>query len=259
MGIQHYSPVRGGWVCVGLSYLFTVKEGMPIVLRREGVTQLPTFDADWAHANMARAPTDYHRDIALVRREFKGDAILHNNNRLPSISVDPGLVRTTPSSSSQSEVEVSGSPAVTPTKPIVSFRNRTAKYSIHKNHKASFPAAAASPSSSESSIEISGSPILTPTKSVIPHKRIAKHSLSNSRYVKRGQYIPPLDCSPSPSWLNVSRPPSQMVSKSPPLPFPSVSPYGLSSMKLLHSRSSVSSRSSSPSTKLLHSRSSVLS
>jgi len=121
MGIQHYSPVRGGWVCVGLSYLFTVKEGMPIVLRREGVTQLPTFDADWAHANMARAPTDYHRDIALVRREFKGDAILHNNNRLPSISVDPGLVRTTPSSSSQSEVEVSGSPAVTPTKLIVSF------------------------------------------------------------------------------------------------------------------------------------------
>jgi hypothetical protein len=187
-----------------------------------------------------------------VRRDFKQDAVLRDNSRLPSINIAPSLARSpshtldasvcaTPSSSSQSEVEVSGSPITTPTGAILSLHNHTAKHGVHKNHKASIPTAA-SPSSSESSIETSGNPILTPTKAIMPHKRIAKHNPSINHHIKRGQYIPPLDSSPSPSWPDVSHPPSRMTSGSPPLLFPSVSPYGSSSMKWLCGQSSVSSR-----------------
>ena len=85
------------------------------------------------------APTDYHQDITRVCKDFKRDAVLCDNSRLPGINIAPSLARSpshtldasvcaTPSSSSQSEVEVSGSLITTPTGAILSLHNHTAKH-----------------------------------------------------------------------------------------------------------------------------------
>jgi len=61
--VQHYNAVRGGWVSIGLAYLFPIKENKPIILRRDSVTQIPSFEKDWEHANIPVAPADYHADM----------------------------------------------------------------------------------------------------------------------------------------------------------------------------------------------------
>lgn len=55
---QQYSDVRGGWVSVSPNFFFSVKDGKPVVLRRDGVTQIPSFDEDWERANRSTAPTN---------------------------------------------------------------------------------------------------------------------------------------------------------------------------------------------------------
>ena len=132
--IQHYSPARGGWVNISTAFLFTIKEGKPIVLRRDGVTQMSSFDKDWEHANRPVGPVDYHLDMTNVRRTYREDKARQQKARsysadvkpLPARLSSPAATVATPPSSSSSDLEVIGDVVLTPTKTVIPSLKRTA-------------------------------------------------------------------------------------------------------------------------------------
>lgn len=258
------------------------------MLRREGVTQLPSFDHDWAHVNKALAPIDYHRDIVGVRRDFKGDVVRRSSGllRTPSAStppeselevsgipnvthsqvampscghVQPNLnkgtkanILATPPSSNESEIEVTGSPILTPTGANVPSCMGVAQYNMHEDSR----------NDSGSEIEVIGDPILTPTGAIVLSRKRTKQNLHDQRTLKHSRHhIPSLDNSPSPSWPSVGHPVSPLSYESPPLYIPSVSPYGPSTTNSRGRYSSPSpsyagsSAFSSPSPAIRHSES----
>jgi hypothetical protein len=115
-----------------------VKQGKPIVLRRDGVTHIPSFDEDWKRANHPLAPNDYYTDITSVRRTFREDNTHHMNSRasganLPTRSSSPAHTTATPSLDSESDVEVIGDIIFTPMgTTILSLKRATRNYSGNK-------------------------------------------------------------------------------------------------------------------------------
>lgn len=240
---------------VSPNFLFSVKYGKPVVLRRDGVTQIPSFDEDWERANRSTAPTDYHADITSVRRSFRADISQHKkvskgNTKTSSSSSGPSLTTHAPSANasapralpstppssiaspmldSDSEIEVSGNIHFTPTGTSITFLKRTASLSSSDDQNAKRPRYLPPPHFSPPADDSSSisSPSLPPRA-----KRAAKQGRSNGQLTKQIGYAPP----PLPS--------------SPPLQFPSVSPYGSSRISSVGRRSPASSsymRSPSPS------------
>jgi hypothetical protein len=222
--IQHYSPARGGWVNISTAFLFTIKEGKPIVLRRDGVTQMSSFDKDWEHANRPVGPVDYHLDMTNVRRTYREDKARQQKARsysadvkpLPARLSSPAATVATPPSSSSSDLEVIGDVVLTPTKTVIPSLKRTAMGlrdggRLHKRARHRTP-----PAQRQlcfSSITDSNGPAHVPPR-----------------------WSPPID-SPSPRFSSAS---SEAVRQStPPLPSPSSSPprfstvfpYGQSSVR----------------------------
>lgn len=266
--IEQYSDIHGGWVSVALTYLFTVKDGKPIVIRRAGTNEIPSFDQDWARANRSIAPTDYHAEITRVRQSFRADVAQQKNARentstAPPLSTHPSLMSTSvPSRQSSIKARANVAPLSSTFTDVV-------------------PALPSTPTSgSDSEIEVYGNVHFTPTGTSIPFlKHAASHDSSNDPATKRSRFVPPRHSSPltegsspvsSPSVppcikrtakqdlsgrTLTERPGYAAVSPpqpSPPLYFPSVSPYGSPRIRSVGRRSSTSSfhmRSSSPSSK----------
>ena len=223
---------------MSLGYLFTIKEGKPIVLRREGVTEIPSFDEDWELANASLAPTDYHADMTGVRKAYRADMAVH---RKSSLTIDTSPSRTpnnplpiTPPSSNGSEIEVFGNPTLTPTASFAVARKRTAEH------------------------EPVNGQAKKRTRYVPPHWSPHIDNLSPPRpTMAHPHWSPPID-SPSPPWPSMTCP----VSPIPSLPpqFPSISPYhaspasfnGRQSPTASYSNSSASA-SPSPSVRRSHS------
>ena len=143
-------------------------------------------------------------------------------SRQPNLNMGTkASIPATPPFSNESEIEVTGSPILSPTGANVPSCMSVAQHNTPEG----------SGNDSESEIEVIGNPILMPTGAIVLSRKHMKHNLHDGHTPKRSRhYIPSLDNSLSPSWPSVGHPASPLSYKSPPLYIPSVSPYGPSAM-----------------------------